>query len=109
MARVVGPSSVSAVCGIFTHLNHGLHEPSQLFAISMDGKVLGGRLWWIFMVVMSCLNGGVALFVAADSPGVSGLSSIDEEEEQPEETWEFERPVTSGISSDSEPRRREVV
>lgn len=46
MARVLGPSLVSA-----------------LFAVSMDGKVLGGNLWWMFMVVMAIVNFSVALLV----------------------------------------------
>jgi hypothetical protein len=49
MARVLGPSSIGA-----------------LFAVSMDGKVLGGRLWWIFMVIMSTVNFGTSLFVTSD-------------------------------------------
>jgi hypothetical protein len=49
MARVLGPSSIGA-----------------LFAISMDGKVLDGKLWWIFMVVMSTANFATCLFVAPD-------------------------------------------
>lgn len=49
MARVLGPSSIGA-----------------LFAISMDGKVLDGRLWWIFMVVMSTANFATCLFVSPD-------------------------------------------
>lgn len=49
MARVLGPSSIGA-----------------LFAVSMDGKVLGGRLWWIFMVIMSSVNFGACLFVTPD-------------------------------------------
>jgi hypothetical protein len=49
MARVLGPSSIGA-----------------LFAISMDGKVLDGRLWWIFMVIMSTANFATCLFVSPD-------------------------------------------
>jgi hypothetical protein len=45
------------------------------------------------MVIMSCINVVCAMFVASDPPGVNGLSAIDEEEEPPEETWEFERPA----------------
>lgn len=52
MARVAGPSLVSA-----------------LFAISMDGKVLGGRLWWIFMVGATVVNLAVALLVKHDEGG----------------------------------------
>jgi len=58
----------------------------------MDGKVLGGRLWWIFMVIMSVINCISALFVASDEPGSNALSAIDEEEEPPEEDWEYEQP-----------------
>ncbi|BEI81134.1 hypothetical protein CcaverHIS002_0202940 [Cutaneotrichosporon cavernicola] len=47
MARVVGPSLVSA-----------------LFAISMSSNVLGGRLWWVFMVVVSALNLAAAFRVS---------------------------------------------
>ncbi|WWC61050.1 uncharacterized protein I303_103628 [Kwoniella dejecticola CBS 10117] len=39
MGRVIGPSSISA-----------------LFAYSMDTHFMGGRAWWIFMVVMSSIN-----------------------------------------------------
>ncbi|KAL1406880.1 hypothetical protein Q8F55_006289 [Vanrija albida] len=46
LARVVGPSLVSA-----------------LFALSMDRGVLGGRLWWLFMLAMSMLNLGAGLLV----------------------------------------------
>lgn len=49
MARVLGPSSIGA-----------------LFAISMDGRVLDGKLWWIFMVVMSSANFATCLFVSPD-------------------------------------------
>jgi hypothetical protein len=49
MARVLGPSSIGA-----------------LFAVSMDGQVLGGRLWWIFMVIMSTANFATCLFVSPD-------------------------------------------
>lgn len=49
MARVLGPSIISA-----------------LFAVSMDGKVLDGRLWWIFMVIMSTANFVTCLFVSPD-------------------------------------------
>lgn len=46
----------------------------------MDGKVMGGRLWWIFMVIMSIINFGSALFVAQDPPR-AGLQPINEEDE----------------------------
>lgn len=70
MARVGGPSIVSA-----------------LFAISMDGKVLGGRLWWLFMVVMSAANFVSTLFVE-EPHALNGLPSIDEEEEPvDDESW----------------------
>jgi len=46
----------------------------------MDGKVLGGRLWWIFMLLMSAVNFGSALFVAEDSPKVR-LEPVYEEDE----------------------------
>jgi hypothetical protein len=56
----------------------------------MDGKVLGGRLWWIFMVVMSAINFVSALFMG-DEPSRRGLSVIDEEEE-PRESLQSVRP-----------------
>jgi len=59
----------------------------------MDGKVLGGRLWWIFMVIMSIINLITATFVQNETLPANGLEAIDEEEEPPEETWEFERPA----------------
>ncbi|AAW41597.2 expressed protein [Cryptococcus deneoformans JEC21] len=66
MARVIGPSSVSA-----------------LFAFSMDGQVMGGRLWWIFMVGMSLVNFGICSLVASDSNGTRGdlADEFDEEVE----------------------------
>ncbi|WVQ87383.1 hypothetical protein IAS59_001107 [Cryptococcus gattii] len=64
MARVIGPSSVSA-----------------LFAFSMDGQVMGGRLWWIFMVGMSLVNFGVCSLVAPDSNGTFGDVSNEFDEE----------------------------
>ncbi|UOH81417.1 hypothetical protein LQV05_004086 [Cryptococcus neoformans] len=66
MARVIGPSSVSA-----------------LFAFSMDGQVMGGRLWWIFMVGMSLVNFGICTLVAPDSNGTHGdvADEFDEEME----------------------------
>ncbi|OWZ34735.1 hypothetical protein C343_01229 [Cryptococcus neoformans C23] len=66
MARVIGPSSVSA-----------------LFAFSMDGQVMGGRLWWIFMVGMSLVNFGICTLVAPDSNGNHGdvADEFDEEME----------------------------
>ncbi|RXK39482.1 hypothetical protein M231_03150 [Tremella mesenterica] len=60
MARVIGPSLVSA-----------------LYAISMDGKILGGRLWWIFMVICSAVSLISAIFVQEPTPG----QSLCEEEE----------------------------
>ncbi|KAK8869738.1 hypothetical protein IAR55_000306 [Kwoniella newhampshirensis] len=71
MARVIGPSLVSA-----------------LYAISMDGKVLGGRLWWIFMAFMSVINFGVTLLIERDKTaaglrveGGDGVGGGNEEEE----------------------------
>lgn len=61
MARVLGPSLIGA-----------------LFAISMDGKVLGGRLWWIFMVIMSTANFVTSLLVSRD--GDVGTHRDEEEE-----------------------------
>jgi hypothetical protein len=39
----------------------------------MDGKILGGRLWWIFMAIMSTFNWTACLFIT--------LQTIDEEDE----------------------------
>lgn len=64
MARVLGPSLIGA-----------------LFAISMDGKVLGGRLWWIFMVIMSTANFVTSLLVSSDGH-VAVLRDEEEELEQ---------------------------
>ncbi|GFZ45612.1 hypothetical protein JCM24511_03340 [Saitozyma sp. JCM 24511] len=63
MARVIGPSTASA-----------------LFAVSMDGKILGGRLWWIFMAIMSTFNWTACLFITQD-PAKKALQTIDEEDE----------------------------
>ena len=42
------------------------------------------------MIIMSSINVACALCVAPDPPPANGLSAIDEEEEPPEESWEFE-------------------
>ena len=47
-----------------------------------------------------------ALFVADDPPAANGLSPIDEEDEPPEENWEFEEPV--GGNSETGYRRETV-
>ena len=70
MARVVGPSLVSAVGAVLRTVFRADAQP-QLFAISMDGKVLGGRLWWMFMVLMSIVNFTSAMFVAPDPSAVA--------------------------------------
>ena len=57
----------------------------------MERKILGGRLYWIFMVGMSALNFLVSLLIAGDPPSASGLSAIDEEEEPLDENWDYER------------------
>ncbi|ODO10776.1 hypothetical protein I350_01374 [Cryptococcus amylolentus CBS 6273] len=62
MARVIGPSSVSA-----------------LFAISMDGQVMNGRLWWIVMVGMSLINLGVCCLLENDPSGSAYLPKDIEE------------------------------
>jgi hypothetical protein len=49
----------------------------------MDGKVLGGRLWWIFMVFMSAVNFVSALFVA-EEPSKTRLEPVYEEDEEEE-------------------------
>ena len=78
MARVIGPSLVSA-----------------LFAISMDGKVLGGRLWWIFMVGATVVNQLVALLVKHDESGQQAASTsiaLDDVETSavgPSEEWDI--------------------
>jgi hypothetical protein len=46
----------------------------------MDGKILGGRLWWIFMAVMSTFNWTACLFITQD-PAKKALQTIDEEDE----------------------------
>ncbi|WVF72209.1 hypothetical protein IAT40_007021 [Kwoniella sp. CBS 6097] len=53
MARVIGPSLISA-----------------LFAYSMDTMFLGGRAWWIFMVIMSLINTGVSWLVEPERTAV---------------------------------------
>ncbi|WWD15992.1 hypothetical protein CI109_100416 [Kwoniella shandongensis] len=70
MARVIGPSLVSA-----------------LYAISMDGKVLGGRLWWIFMAFMSVINSGVCLLIEPDktAAGLRVEGGIDEHDDDEQE------------------------
>jgi len=85
MSRVLGPSSVSA-----------------LFAISMDRNLLGGRLWWIFMVVMSFLSWISCLFISKDPRPPRELESIEEEEEPPEDTWEFETPTNGKGQKDQQ-------
>jgi hypothetical protein len=44
----------------------------------MDGKVLGGRLWWIFMVVMSTANFATCLFVSPDKDPRSREEAAEE-------------------------------
>jgi hypothetical protein len=45
----------------------------------MDGKVLGGRLWWIFMVIMSTANFATCLFVSPDKdPRVAREEAAEE-------------------------------
>lgn len=68
MARVLGPSSIGA-----------------LFAISMDGKVLGGRLWWIFMVIMSTVNFVTCLFVSPDRDSQARSPTWESQTESGEE------------------------
>lgn len=96
MARVLGPSSVSAVRLLlpFPKDRYGA-DKLKLFAISMDGKVLGGRLWWIFMAIISIINWIACQFVPNEETHSSRLSAISEEEE-PEEEWD-ETGNASGI------------
>ncbi|WVR05194.1 hypothetical protein IAU60_002206 [Kwoniella sp. DSM 27419] len=60
MARVIGPSLISA-----------------LFAYSMDTNLLGGRAWWIFMVVMSIINFLVTLQVEREDTVTYPRSSVE--------------------------------
>lgn len=52
----------------------------QLFAISMDGRVLGGNLWWIVLVILAAVNFSACLFVGS-SLSPPRLETIKEEEE----------------------------
>ncbi|WRT67192.1 uncharacterized protein IL334_004158 [Kwoniella shivajii] len=61
MARVIGPSLISA-----------------LFAYSMDTNLLGGRAWWIFMILMSLVNLVVSFLVDKDEVDVAYSTSTDE-------------------------------
>jgi hypothetical protein len=47
----------------------------------MDRQLLGGRLWWVFMVGASIANFTCSLWVKGDLPVSDGLSDIDEEDE----------------------------
>lgn len=90
MSRVLGPSSVSAV----SQHARGPRSWSQLFAWSMEKKVLGGRLWWIFMVVMSTASWVSCLFISHVEP-TNQLDTIEEEEEPLEEreSWTYDGPA----------------
>ncbi|WVQ78344.1 hypothetical protein IAT38_000429 [Cryptococcus sp. DSM 104549] len=95
MARVIGPSSVSA-----------------LFAISMDGQVLGGRLWWLVMTAVSVLNLGVCLMVEPDSRGGAlGTGPLDTGvavgEEEEDEGMEMEMGL--GLRDSLEETERRAV
>ncbi|KAJ9103232.1 hypothetical protein QFC21_002655 [Naganishia friedmannii] len=57
LARVLGPSVMSAA-----------------FALSIDQKVLGGHLWWIFATGICVLNAIVGLLVTEKSPAVETMS-----------------------------------
>jgi hypothetical protein len=56
----------------------------------MDRQLLGGRLWWLFMVVASAINFAFALLVKGDLPVSDQLSAIDEEEEMEQDDSEGE-------------------
>ncbi|OCF36653.1 hypothetical protein I316_01906 [Kwoniella heveanensis BCC8398] len=61
MARVIGPSIISA-----------------LFAYSMDTMLLGGRAWWIFMVIMSLVNFVVSWLVEPEqTPPAATVDSVE--------------------------------
>jgi hypothetical protein len=51
----------------------------QLFAISMDGKVMGGNLWWIAMCIFAGINFLACLFVAPETP-LTRRQSVEEED-----------------------------
>nr|XP_019013583.1 uncharacterized protein I206_01653 [Kwoniella pini CBS 10737]OCF52364.1 hypothetical protein I206_01653 [Kwoniella pini CBS 10737] len=77
MGRVVGPSLISA-----------------LFAYTMDTHFMGGRAWWIFMVIMSTVNLSVTFLVAEhdedkkpqDEVAMSLLDNRDDVDEDDELT-----------------------
>lgn len=48
----------------------------------MDTLALGGRLWWIFMCIMSAVNFGIALCVPTDQGRPHRPSIAPEEEEE---------------------------
>ncbi|ORX39926.1 major facilitator superfamily domain-containing protein [Kockovaella imperatae] len=62
MSRVIGPSLISA-----------------LFAISVDRGILGGRLWWVFMLFASAVNFICCLFVQPDAPSPAIFTKGDDE------------------------------
>lgn len=47
----------------------------------MDTLALGGRLWWVFMCIMSAINFGIALCVPTDQ-GRPRPSIAPEDEEE---------------------------
>ncbi|KAK4685574.1 hypothetical protein P7C73_g4573, partial [Tremellales sp. Uapishka_1] len=79
MSRVVGPSLIGS-----------------LYAISMDGQVLGGRLWWIFMIAMSALSFMSCLFV---EEVVASTGSFEEDEalELSEDGFSKYKPLQAGL------------
>ena len=58
-------------------LNH------QVFALSIDQKVLGGNLWWIFMAVVSIVSAFVALLLEDKSRSATAfeMASVGESAE----------------------------
>jgi hypothetical protein len=46
----------------------------------MDGRVLGGNLWWIVLVILAAVNFSACLFVGS-SLSPPRLETIKEEEE----------------------------
>lgn len=58
----------------------------------MSGKVLGGRLWWLFMVLMSLVNFVSALYVSPDPLPIS-YAVADEELWEREENYPLKRRI----------------
>lgn len=78
LARVIGPSLASAVSHIRLNSESRVAD-RKLFAISMDGKVLGGNLWWIAMCIFASINFLACLSVAPETP-LTRRRSVEQEE-----------------------------